>query len=227
MGHIGDQVHPELIAPGHLFQTLSLDLQRLADPLLGHLFQMIDDEVQLLLPEPMGQCQVQRRLDQDGHHRQISGCRIHISLADHAQKIHARQEEDHAARLQDLLLQLSRCLSPFFIVIFLLRLPSAEFSVQEIIKEKHGAAAERKISEKEKQKAHLIRIVSSVYDIHQKEKESSGDRSGAQHHDQIPVPGIDLSPLFTCIFPSCSQFPTPPLHILVSLYQSRFFPGCA
>ena len=63
MGYICDQVHPELVAAGYLFQALPLDLQSLLQTFLSLFCHFLDlllyvkllllmDKVQLLPPEP-------------------------------------------------------------------------------------------------------------------------------------------------------------------------------
>src|SRR5699024_31204 len=155
-------------------QALSLDLQRFADPLFRHLLQMVDDKIQLPLPEPVGHRQVKCCLDKSSEHRHISRPRIRIPLCHYAQKVHARQEQHNARSLQDLLVLLPYFFFPLLIIIISLALPLSVLSAQEIVDKKYGASSERHISDRTEDQAGRIRIISSVDDIHKDEKESAG-----------------------------------------------------
>ena len=73
MGHIGNQIHAQLIATRHLFQTFFLNFQCLCNPFLIHFLHSRHHLIQPSRPEFFQQNLCNDKLNQNGKHHHISG----------------------------------------------------------------------------------------------------------------------------------------------------------
>ena len=190
MGYICDQVHPELVASRYLFQTLSLDLQRLLQALLSLFCHFLDlllyvkillliKQIQLLPSEPQEHRVQKDKLHKHSkdHHIACSVIVVPSSTVPYAAgyKIpHIPQSTDQGRRtsLADFSLRSSSGLFPCFIRILFRHPHTAAHLLQQSADDNTSSCSRKEVSQYPEEYSIPGCMPCTVYDDHVKHPQS-------------------------------------------------------
>ena len=145
------------------------------------------------------------------------------SSAHKIEEIPDRRQKRRSSRYAYAALRSFPVFFPLCITVVVIRQPVSEPFVQQLVYSKIYSDSQQKISQNPKKYRLTGRMPPALSDYAVEKGDPANDRH--QFRQPLVIPSKKFYCIFFNIFPFCIQFPTPPLHILVSSYRSQSFRG--